>query len=278
MENGILRYLLWDNWLVKYLLYPILVGYLLVMCAIIFFSGKLLFPSTSNGSSYQDTSEIIKLPTFDGVKISAKYLPNEGASYAILYSHGNGEDLGGIDKSIRRFNQMGFVVVAYDYHGYGTSGGAATEKSTYYDIDAAYAYMRNELNIPADRIILYGFSLGGAPSVDLAARKPIAGLILESTFTSAFSLFIDLPGMPLDKFENLKKIKGVHCPVLVIHGRADRTIPIKQGEMLYQAANEPKLYLWVEEAGHNDVQKIAEDEYWRKVGEFMQLVIQNPVK
>ncbi len=222
--------------------------------------------------SYQDTTDILKLPVTHNEQISAIYLPNSQAAFTVLYIHGNAEDLGDIRPVLSRLHQQGFNVFAYDYRGYGTSNGTPGEANAYRDAEVAYAYLTKQLNIPADRIIVYGRSLGGGSATEIATRYPVAGLILESTFTSAFRLFMPVPILPFDKFTNLDKLKKVHCPVLVMHGQADRLIPIQQGRSLYEAASEPKMSLWVADAGHNDFADVAGDRYRQTLLSFQQLV------
>jgi abhydrolase domain-containing protein 17 len=222
--------------------------------------------------SYQDTTDILKLPVTHNEQISAVYLPNSQAGFTVLYIHGNAEDLGDIRPVLARLHRQGFSVFAYDYRGYGTSNGTPGEANAYRDAEVAYTYLTKQLNIPADRIIVYGRSLGGGSATEIATRYPVAGLILESTFTSAFRLFMPFPLLPFDKFTNLDKLKKVHCPVLVMHGQADRLIPIQQGRSLYEAASEPKMSLWVADAGHNDFADVAGDRYRQTLLSFQQLV------
>ena len=121
--------------------------------------------------------------------------------------------------------------------------------------------------VPPERIILHGQSLGGAVAADLAARRPVDGLILESTFVSAVRVVTVVP-MPFDPFNTLGKLKSISCPILVIHGRADRIIKFWHGEKLYDNANEPKQFLWVDNAGHNDLSMVAGEQYEQKLKNF----------
>ena len=100
---------------------------------------------------------------------------------------------------------MGFSVFAYDYHGYGASGGKANEQNAYEDHDAAYLYLTQVLQVPADRIIAHGRSLGGAVAIDLASRKPLGGLVVESSFLCAFRVVTGYPIFPFDNFETLTR-------------------------------------------------------------------------
>ncbi|QKQ73188.1 alpha/beta hydrolase [Nostoc sp. TCL240-02] len=229
----------------------------------------------SRPSSYQDNPEIIKLKSGKNTNISAIYLLNNKANYTILYAHGNSEDLGDIKQILEKLHAWGFSVFAYDYRGYGTSQGKATESYAYEDINSAYNYLTENLKIPPEKIIVLGRSVGGGSAVNLAMRQPIAGLILESSFISAFQVIVPFRILPFDKFPNLDNIKNVKCPILVIHGKADDIIPFAHGEKLFNAAISPKLYLWVKEANHNDLFWVAENKYQKALQEFTTLVKTN---
>lgn len=221
-------------------------------------------------ASYQDSATILKLTSRPGIQISAVYLPNPKASYTILYSHGNAEDLGEIQPILAKLQALGFAVFAYDYQGYGTSQGTASELGAYQDIEAAERYLGEKLGVSPQQLIIYGRSVGSGPSVDLAMRRPVAGLIVESGFLSAFRAVTYIPLAPFDKFANIDKISKVRCPVLVIHGQADEVVPFWQGKQLYAAAHPPKFHLWVEAAGHNDAIEVAGDRYDRTLRKFAQ--------
>ena len=223
-------------------------------------------------ASYPDTKTSLKLSVTQTEQISAIYLPNSQATHTLLYIHGNAEDLGDIRPLLDRLHGWGFSVFAYDYRGYGTSDGNPSERNAYRDADAAYAYLTQQLKIPPEQIVVYGRSVGGGSAVDLASRHPVGGLILESTFTSAFRVVVPFPILPFDKFSNLDKLRKVHCPVLVMHGQADQTIPIQHGQRLYEAAREPKMSLWVAEAGHNDLDQVAGERYQQTLVAFQRLL------
>ena len=198
--------------------------------------------------------------------------PSGAVPYTILYSHGNAEDLGFIRPTLEILQQAGLSVFAYDYPGYGTSEGQPTERSVYQAIDAAYTYLTDTLHVPTDHIIVYGRSVGGGPSTYLTARKAIAGLILESTFTSAFRTVVPFPILPFDKFPNAQHLKQFQGPVLVMHGTNDKTIAFSHGETLFDIAVGAKQFLAVEGAGHNDVVWVAGDRYPKAIQAFVQLI------
>lgn len=223
-------------------------------------------------ASYKDTKDTIKLPIAKTDLISAIYLPNSQAKYTLLYIHGNAEDLGDILPFLERLHSWGFSVFAYDYRGYGTSSGRPSESNTYGDANAAYNYLTQQLKIPANRIIVYGRSVGGGSATELASKNAVGGLILESTFTSAFRVVLPFPLLPFDKFTNLDKISKVRAPVLVMHGQADEIIPFHHGRSLYEAASQPKMSLWVTGAGHNNFTEIAGDRHQQTLWSFQELI------
>ena len=244
----------------------ILVAYGILSVIALIFSGRMIFPNKP--SSYTDNHRIIKIPFDNEKKISGIYLPNEQAQYTLLYSHGNYEDIGELYSTFEDFQQMGYSVFAYDYPGYGTSDGRATEKDTYLSINAAYAYLIGKLEVKPEKIIAFGRSVGGGPAVDLASRKLLGGLILESTFVSAFRVLTKYSILPWDKFNNINKINSVSCPILFIHGKNDEVVSFWHGKTLMEKANNPKLYLWVEGAGHNDIVVSAGKTYWDTLDKF----------
>ena len=219
-------------------------------------------------ATYRDGDRITKLRTADGVQLSAVYLPNPSARYTLLHSHGNAEDLGVLGPLLSRLRDSGFAVLAYDYRGYGTSDGRPSEAGAYRDVDAAYRHLTDALGVAPDRIIAYGRSVGSGPAIDLAGRHRIAGLVVESGFTTAFRVLTRWPLLPVDRFRNIEKISRVRCPVLVIHGRADDIVPIAHGRALWAAAHEPKWFLALDRAGHNDLWIVSADRVLRTLEEF----------
>jgi fermentation-respiration switch protein FrsA (DUF1100 family) len=223
-------------------------------------------------ATYADDGGVIKLRTADGVTISAVHLANPSADLTLLYSHGNAEDLGVVRPLLARLAQIGFAVFAYDYRGYGTSEGRPSERGVYADAEAAYAHLTGALGTPPERIIAYGRSVGAGPAIDLAARRPVGGLVVESGFVSAFRVLTRVPLLPGDRFRNIDKIGRVRCPVLVMHGRADDIIPLSHGTALWEAAPEPKRFLWADRAGHNDFWLVADPPAAGALREFAALV------
>lgn len=193
--------------------------------------------------------EDVTLATSDGTKITARFLPANGATGAVLVSHGNGGNIslyGPMMHHLRR--QLGRSVLVYDYPGYGKSEGSPSEAGCYAAGEAAYRWLTEIRGVPADRVVLFGESLGGGVAVELATRHDHAALALLYPFTSLpAAAKWHYPWLPCEwlmsnRFDNLSKIGRCHRPVFVIHGTVDQVIPFGHGELLYKAANEPKRF------------------------------------
>lgn len=248
------------------ILLDILIIYSVITLLIYVLSNGMIFQPPL--PTYTDTPEIIKLTTKDGKKISAMYLENKSAKFTILYSHGNASDLGWIKDRLQKFVKQGFSIFAYDYHGYGTSEGVPSENATYMDINAAYNYLVQEKKISPDNLIALGVSVGGGPTLELASKNKVAGVILESPFYTAFRVLTQIPLFPVDKFLNNKKIAHIKAPLLIFHGTKDETTPFRHGKKLFNAAVEPKKFVVVEGGHHNDIREIMGDKFWQELNIF----------
>jgi abhydrolase domain-containing protein 17 len=221
-------------------------------------------------ASYDATQlPVVHVPTADGARVAVLHLPNPDARFTILYSHGNAEDLGHAVPTLEELRDAGFAVVAYDYRGYGAStGGRPTTHGAVRDHEAVFRYVTGELRVPPERVVLYGRSVGSGPATELAAREPVGGLILESAFTSTYVVLTRIAILPFDRFPNLRHMRRVDAPVLIIHGTNDEVIPFRHGRRLYEAAPGPRHSLWVEGAGHNDLGWVAGRRYLDALREF----------
>jgi pimeloyl-ACP methyl ester carboxylesterase len=270
MDKKLKKILIGDlSWkrLLRSILSVLLFTYLGLMAAGYFLADKMMFPAPD--VSYTDKEDITKLTMADGIKISAKIYKTENPDFYILYNHGNGVDLGVIDEHLKRASQqLKSTVLAYDYPGYGTSGGKPSEESISAAADTAYEYLKSQ-GIQDNQIIIWGRSVGSGPATYLADKYPVAGLILESPFKSAFTVVTRVPIIPFDKFANIAIIDKINCPLFVLHGKDDNVIPFFHGEAIYNAADEPKMKLWVSGAGHNNLSYIAGKNYWHVFKEYL---------
>ena len=216
----------------KGLLVATVLAYAALAAFAYFLSDRLIFQPPQ--PSYRPGQlPITMIPGSDGDSLATLFLPNPQAALTILYAHGNAEDLGQVAPMLEEMQRNGFAVLGFDYRGYGMSaGGSPTTSGAIRDMESVYAYATHTLGVQPSRLVLYGRSVGGGPATDLAARLPSGGLVLESTFTSAFVVMTRVPVLPFDRFPNLRHIRRVHSPVLVIHGTDDEVIPFAHGRRL----------------------------------------------
>jgi fermentation-respiration switch protein FrsA (DUF1100 family) len=223
----------------------------------------------------ESEGEDVWLTTEDNVRINAFYLSHPSSPKVLLWFHGNAENIGYGLARMKVLSQIGVNILAVDYRGYGKSEGKPDEAGVYRDADAAYDYLVKQRHIRAEDIFIYGNSLGGAVALDLAARRPCGGLIVQSSFTSARAMARRMFRVPLleyvpkTRFDSLQKIRDVHAPILIAHGTRDEVVPFEMGRRLFAAASEPKRFYPIEGAGHNDVIEVGGDAYLQQLKTFV---------
>lgn len=242
-------------------------------------SGFIYFPDAHVAGTPQNAGlayEEVFIRTGDGARICAWYVPCEGAEATLLFFHGNAGNIGDRVELLRvyhdqwRVNQM-----IVDYRGYGKSSGKVSEQGTYEDGRAAVRYLASDKGVSPKSLIFFGESLGSAVAVQMAMESPCAGLILESPFTSVSDMAeVHYPILarliPLSiRYDSIGKIGKVHVPLLVLHGDRDDIVPYKLGKKLYDAANEPKTFFTVRDAGHNDILAWADESFHETVRKFI---------
>jgi fermentation-respiration switch protein FrsA (DUF1100 family) len=229
-----------------------LIAGFLVCLSLYFYQGKLIFLATREmerdpGVVDLDFEEV-RLPV-QGHETYGWYIPLEDHRGVVLFSHGNAGNLSGRIESIGLLRSFGFSVLAYDYGGYGYSTGAPSEQRLYADIRAMWDYLTNLKQIRPSEIVLFGRSLGAAPTAELAQSVTPGAVVLESAFLSVpdvakdMPLFRHLTWLIRHRFENAAKVGKITSPVLFIHSPDDEVIPCAHGRRLFELAPEPKTFL-----------------------------------
>lgn len=221
------------------------------------------------GLDYED----VFFETEDNLTLHGWYVGGP-SSRVLLFFHGNAGNISHRLGSIRQFRELGLSILIIDYRGYGKSGGRATEAGLQLDAEAAWRYLTQTRGVAPDDIVIYGESLGGSVAAWLAARQQPGALIVESAFTSvpdiAQELYPWLPARRLSRMQHATReyVRDVRCPILVIHSRDDEIIPFRHGERIYEAANEPRVFLELE-GGHNDAYLVDEQRYLAGIRDFL---------
>ncbi len=207
---------------------------------------------SEEGLAYED----LRLLTGDGVHIGAWWIPSENARGALVLCHGNGGNIADRLDKVSYFHRLGLSVLIFDYRGYGASEGNPGEAGTYRDMDAAVDHLEGERGLTSDRILYYGESLGGAVAVEAAVRRPPAGLVVESSFTSIMGMASHYyPWLPARwlariRYDSLSRMPDLRCPTVFLHSPEDDIVPFEMGEALFEAAPQPKRFVRTE-GDHN---------------------------
>jgi uncharacterized protein len=196
----------------------------------------------------------------DGIQLNGWFFPASTNAHrrhlAVLLCHGNAGNISHRLDTCAALLATGVNVFVFDYRGYGRSEGRPSEEGTYRDAQAAYQWLRQK-GFAGTNIIAFGESLGGAIAAELAAREPVSGLVLQSTFTSIPAMGADLfPWLPLRwlgtiRYDTHSKLPRLHVPVLVMHSTQDELVGIHHGKENFAAANQPKLF-WELRGDHNN--------------------------
>ena len=264
---------------------------LLVMVSLLFAScdlDSLLFKETALTSYTLSTAVIPEshrefvTMTSQGKKIYGYFIKSNGSSPSItvLYFHGNYDHLQYYWDRAELLYKTGFNVFIFDYQGYGMSEGTPSESALYADSRAALQYVLSRTDVSAKRLAFYGYSVGAAGAIDVAAYEFTPScLCLESPFASMSTLLqsgvlLDIPSSYITKgeYNNAEKIRKVYTPLLLMHGVDDRFIDIeKNGAVVFNNANSPKQFIRVPGADHEGVPgAMGESTYISTVKAFIQ--------
>jgi uncharacterized protein len=239
----------------------VLVGYVVGIVLLYTFQRSLLYlpqrRPLSPAAAGLPEAEAVVLETSDGERVIAWHVPPRPGHPLVIYFHGNAETIANRIDRHRALIATGAGLLAVSYRGYMGSTGQPTEAGLLRDADAAYTFAA--VRYPAERIALWGHSLGSGVAVALAASGPVAKVVLEAPFTStadvARRMFPLVPVQRLmhDQFRSDERIGAVKASILILHGARDIVVPIALGERLYQLAGEPKRFVRYPKGGHDDL-------------------------
>ena len=246
----------------KWLVVLVAVMYLGGLVVLFFAQRSFIFPipqtkRTSPESAGFGVAEEHLLTTTDGEKIIVWHVPAKPGHAIVLYFHGNGDFLTGLVDRFRGITSDGTGLVALSYRGYAGSSGRPSEQGLLSDAGAAYAFASARYG--ADRIVVWGFSLGSGVGVALAADQRVSKLVLEAPYTSITEVaaaafpFLPVRWLIRDQFRSDQRVARVTAPLLIMHGARDATIPIGLSEQLFALAHEPKQFVRFPDGGHNDL-------------------------
>lgn len=196
---------------------------------------------------------------FEADELDAQY-----PGTTILYSHGNGEDVGQISGMLRAMARVCKAnVVAYDYSGYGVAAGKATEEHVYGDAEAAYRVVTEQMGVRPEKVVLYGRSMGSGPTMFLAATRPCKAVVLHSPMLSLVRTHCNClvccdRTWDADMFANVDRASRVRVPVYILHGVKDRVVPVWHGRRLHELLDGSENPMWIEDGDHNNMRMSGE--------------------
>jgi fermentation-respiration switch protein FrsA (DUF1100 family) len=246
----------------KWLVVLVSVGYLGGLVVLFFAQRAFIFPipqtvRTAPAAAGFPEAEEHLLTTADGEDVIVWHVPAKPGHAVVIYFPGNGDFLAGLVGRFRAITSDGTGLVALSYRGYAGSSGRPSERGLLLDAAAAYAFAAARYG--ADRIVVWGFSLGSGVAVALAADQPVAKVILEAPYTSIAEIagsrlrIVPVGWLIRDQLRSDERVARVTAPLLIMHGARDSTISISFGERLFALAHEPKQFVRFPDGGHNNL-------------------------
>jgi len=248
---------------VKITLFSILAIYVAINLYVYMNQRQLMYFPTLERVSPEEVGlhdvDEVTLQTNANVKLISWYGRARFGRPTVLFFHGNG---GAVSHRAHRFRELmaeGYGIFVLGYPGYGGNNGHPSESSFREVSTLSYEYLLNA-GVSAADIVIYGESIGSGVAVQLAASVEARGLILEAPMSSTIDvarehypyLLVNL--LLKDTFQSIDYIEHIDMPLLVMHGSRDRIIPIRIGRKLFEKAADPKTFIELSGAGHNDLQ------------------------
>ena len=208
--------------------------------------------------------ESVFMDAADGTRLHAWHVKGDPM---VLYFGGNAEEVSWmLDHAARRAPGVGWLLV--DYRGYGASGGSPSEKAL--TEDALRWYDR----VAGKKTYVFGRSLGSGVAVQVAAARPVAGVILVAPFDSLVEVgkrhypFLPVNLLLKHRFDSVSAAPNITAPLLCIVATDDEIIPVAHAKRLYDAWAGEKRWVGLEGAGHNSTDNAAN--YWTSITAFLQ--------
>ena len=220
-------------------------------------------------------AEEVRLRTADGIELAGWFRAGPPGAVTVIVFNGNAGDRSHRAPLAAALGRAGFGVLLFDYRGYAGQDGTPSEEGLAADARAALAHLRSRADVDQRRIAYYGESLGAAVAVELASVEPPAALVLRSPFTSREDMArLHYPWLPIgpllvERYNSIGRIPDVRAPLLVIAGTRDRIVPLEHSRRLFDAAAEPRRFVAIEDADHNDLALLAGEQLVSEVTRWL---------
>jgi uncharacterized protein len=247
----------------------IIVGFPLLMYlaqdSLIFHPQPLAAAQRERIAAQRPGVESLFIHATDGTRLHAWHVKGDTL---VIYFGGNAEEVSWmLDQGARRTPGAGWLLV--DYRGYGASGGSPSEAALVADA----LRWHDEMARQYQRILVFGRSLGSGVAVQLAAQRPVAGVILVAPFDSLVAVgkrhypFLPVDWMLKHRFDSAAAAPQIQAPLLCIVAMSDDIIPAAHAQRLYDAWAGPKRWIGLDGAGHNSTDDAAN--YWTSISSFL---------
>lgn len=217
----------------------------------------------------------------DGTRLYGWFVPAQGVAHpkealgTVIHFHGNAQNLSAHWHGAAFLPAQGFNLFLFDYRGYGPSQGKPNQQGLFLDSNAALDYLRGRADIDADKLLVFGQSLGGnnaIAAVGTGNRAGIRAIVIEATFSSYSAIANDkVSGAGLllgDRYAAERHIAALApIPLLLIHGSDDRVIPAKHSQRLFELAEPPKQLRLLPKGGHLNLAHTSPD-YENLIADF----------
>ena len=239
---------------------------LLLAMAWMFQRELIYFPDTAKPATPQAATEV-ELDSSDGLKLTGWRFDPTGPDRdtAVLLANGNGGNRSSRVSAARALTAEGFTVLVFDYRGYGGNDGSPSETGLYADAEAAYDYLTGPAGFAAERLLLFGESLGCGVVAHLAVEHRSGGMLLRSPFTSLPDVgakhypFLPVRLLLSEKYPVAEDVAKAEVPVTVVYGTADSVVPAQLSRRVAAAAETAGVAVdtvAVDGADHNDPQLV----------------------
>jgi pimeloyl-ACP methyl ester carboxylesterase len=211
------------------------------------------------------------------------YFGLSGSSHTVIFSHGNGGNMSTKLALIEGLLAVGLSVLAYDYSGYGKSTGLPDTATVCGNALDASDFLVTKKGVNPEEIILYGESLGGAVSAELASKRSVCALIIQSAFLSLENIAKEKVPLlhiypewlfPEPSLNTGRALEKLSLPVLIMHAVDDPVVPYRHGQRLFELAREPKRFVSIEVAGHSNFHADEQELFCAALKSFLSELVQ----
>lgn len=234
----------------------------IALSPVFFYMAFEFFPEKYSRAKYEVADKLehddVFINVSNGAKIHGWYFDVPNSKHTIIIHHGQGFNVAMFFPAAELFHNCGASVLLYDYEGFGLSEGRTSHESLRRDSHAAYEFIRDVKNVPPNKIVHCGISLGTGAAADIAVREPCAGVFLCSPYWRlselASNFVFPLRMYPRALFPRpdfgCAELVRKNIPIVVIHGDNDPIMPLAQAQRIYDEAIGPKKLFVVKNGFH----------------------------